>query len=61
MNAKQFFDLVAQMREAQKQYYKERTRVNLNTAKDLEKAVDNEINRVHFITNKANVHFSENK
>ena len=47
MNAKQFFDLVAQMRQAQKNYFKTRDTVLLQQSKLLEKQVDAEIDRVN--------------
>ena len=46
MNAKQFFVLVARMREAQRQYFKHRTNDNLQTALQLEQDIDKEILRV---------------
>lgn len=46
MNAKQFFVMVARMREAQRQYYKHRTNDNLQTALQLEQDIDKEILRV---------------
>ncbi len=47
MNAKEFFDLVVRMREAQKNYFKTRSQGFLNESKKLESEVDNEINRVN--------------
>ena len=59
MNARQFFDLVSQMRSAQKAYFKSRyghdeeTKKNLlNESKDLERQVDLEIIRVREILSK---------
>lgn len=46
MNAKQFFVMVARMRDAQRQYYKHRTNDNLQTALQLEQDIDKEILRV---------------
>ena len=46
MNAKQFFVLVARMRDAQRQYFKHRTYDNLQTALQLEQDIDKEILRV---------------
>ena len=46
MNAKQFFVLVARMRDAQRQYFKHRTNDNLQTALQLEQDIDKEILRV---------------
>lgn len=47
MNAKQFFDLVAELRTAQKTYFKTRSFSDLQKSKRLEKEVDAEILRVH--------------
>ena len=47
MNAREFFDTVAKMRHAQKQYFKTRLAEWLIESKDLEKKVDAEINRVN--------------
>ena len=59
MNAREFFDLVSQMRSAQKAYFKSRyghdeeTKKNLlNESKDLERQVDLEIIRVNGILSK---------
>lgn len=49
MNAKEFFDIVAEMRKAQSKYFRMRTTENLNNAKRLEKIVDEEIRRVEDI------------
>jgi len=46
MNAKEFFSLVTEMRNAQKTYFRNRTTENLQHSKDLERQVDNEIRRV---------------
>lgn len=46
MNAKQFFQLVTSMREAQRDYFKSRSRSALERSKHLESLVDDEINRV---------------
>lgn len=46
MNAKEFFSLVTEMRNAQKTYFRNRTTENLQRSKDLERQVDNEIRRV---------------
>lgn len=47
--ARQFFDLVRGMREAQKTYFRTRATSALNESKKLEKAVDDEIARVEKI------------
>lgn len=46
MTPRQFFDLVVEMREAQKGYFKYRDGGSLQTAKTYEKMVDDEIKRV---------------
>lgn len=46
MEAKEFFDKVVLMREAQKKYFKMRTSLDLTAAKKLEKEIDDEISRV---------------
>ena len=59
MNAREFFNLVSEMRSAQKAYFKSRyghdeeTKKNLlNESKDLERQVDLEIIRVNGILSK---------
>ena len=47
MNAKEFFNLVMRMREAQKKYFKTRSSLDLRQAKTLEKEIDAEIERVN--------------
>ena len=47
MNAKDFFDLVSQMRNAQKNYFRTKAVDYLAESKRLEKAVDSEISRVN--------------
>ena len=49
MNAREFFYMVAQMREAQKAYFKTRDQVVFRAARKLENEVDNEIDRVREI------------
>ena len=56
MNARQFFDLVSEMRKWQKTYFAEREnqdakRYALNKSKQFERAVDMEIERVTQILN----------
>ena len=56
MNARQFFDLVAEMRKWQKTYFAERENLDakryaLNKSKQFERAVDMEIERVTQILN----------
>lgn len=49
MSAKEFFDKVAEMRNAQKQYFKTRSQDWLIASKTLEREVDAEIKRVQDI------------
>ena len=49
MNPKEFFNNVASMRHAQKQYFKTREQTWLVESKKLEKKIDDEINRVNSI------------
>lgn len=49
MNAKDFFNLVEQMRQNQKDYFKTRSIESLRKSKELEKQVDDEIARVNKI------------
>ena len=46
MNAKQFFVMVARMRDAQRDYFKHRNNENLQKALQLEQDIDKEILRV---------------
>lgn len=45
MNARHFFNKVAEMRKAQKQYFKTRNYNDLQRSKQLEAEIDNEIKR----------------
>lgn len=49
MNAREFFYLVAQMREAQRNYIDTRSQLVLRAARKLENDVDREIRRVREI------------
>lgn len=49
MNARQFFDKVAEMRNAQKKYFETRDKSALDEAKRLEKEIDAEIRRVEIV------------
>lgn len=51
MDAKSFFYLVAQMREAQKAYFKSRDPLVFRSCRALENDVDREIERVRAIVN----------
>ena len=46
MKAKEFFDLVAKMREAQREYFCTRSASALGKARTLEETIDREITRV---------------
>lgn len=49
MNAREFFYLVSQMRQAQKDYFETRSQLDLRHARALERDVDFEIQRVKAI------------
>ncbi len=49
MNAEQFFNAVASMREAQRTYFRTRSSSSLRESKALERAIDAEIKRVREI------------
>ena len=49
MDAKTFFQKVALMRKAQKEYFKTRNQTALRNSKALETEIDNEIERVNKI------------
>ena len=57
MNSRYFFDTVCHMRKAQKNYFKTRDRDALNASKEIEKQVDEEINRVNGILAKKGMPF----
>lgn len=57
MNSRDFFDMVCRMRKAQKIYFKTRDRDALNVSKEIEKQVDEEINRVNGILAKKGMPF----
>jgi hypothetical protein len=46
MNSNQLASLVKEMRDAQKKYFKERTQSALTASKDLEKKVDQEVEKI---------------
>lgn len=52
MNAREFFDKVAQMRSMQKEYFRTRSKTALQESKRLEREVDMEIERVEGIVGK---------
>jgi len=49
MDKRQFFDKVAAMREAQREYFRTRSRSSLEKSKRLEQEIDAEIKRVYAI------------
>ena len=49
MNAREFFDKVVEMRNAQKKYFETRDKDVLADAKRLEKEIDAEIRRVEIV------------
>lgn len=49
MNAREFFDKVVEMRNAQKEYFKTKDKDVLKEAKTLEAEIDREIRRVELI------------
>ena len=51
MNSKEFFYLVAEMREAQKAYFETRSKTVFRACRALENDVDREIRRVRSIIN----------
>jgi hypothetical protein len=57
MNAKDFFDLVVEMRQAQKNWFKTHNQGYLNRSKHLEKQVDAEIDRVQRLTTEPELNF----
>jgi len=51
MTPREFFDKAAAMRDAQKRFFKSRSRFDLDAAKRLEKIIDDEIAHVKAIEN----------
>lgn len=49
MNAQQFFNIVAQMRDAQNKYFRTRSKTALDEARNLERLIDAEIKRVQAV------------
>ena len=56
MNAKEFFSLVSDMREKQREYFRTRSSSVLSESKALERQVDDEIRRVNLIMNEKQEH-----
>ena len=59
MTAKDFFNLVEQMRQNQKDYFKTRSTESLRKSKELEKQVDDEIARVNRIMSEKQMNLFE--
>ncbi len=59
MTAKEFFFLVATMREAQREYYKIRDPLKLRVARALEGDVDREIRRVKSVLSQSDLQTSQ--
>jgi len=57
MDSKSFFDLVSEMRQAQKTYFKTRSPGSLNESKQLERRVDAEIERASKLTTEPQLNF----
>lgn len=57
MNAKEFFDLVSDMRKAQRDFFKTKAPGSLQESKRLERLVDAEIDRVRKITTEPQLNF----
>lgn len=57
MTAKEFFFLVVDMRQTQKNWFKTKNREYLERSKELEKRVDKEIERVQDIANEPELNF----
>lgn len=55
MTAKEFFYLVASMRDAQKRYFRDRDQVVLRAARKLENLVDDEIERTYQVLERREV------
>lgn len=53
MNAREFFYLVAQMRSAQKEYFRSRDQLALRAARKYENLIDAEIERARQILSKS--------
>lgn len=54
MTPKEFFDKVVEMRRCQKEYFKNKRQIDLRISKQIEREVDEEIERVQksFMTNR---------
>lgn len=61
MNAREFFNKVAQMRSMQKEYFLTRSKTALQESKRLEREIDMEIERVEGIVGKIHLPEFENE
>lgn len=61
MTPRQFFDLVEEMRTAQKEYFKTRNFRALTRSRTLEMQIDAEIARVHQVINEPTLNFDNNE
>lgn len=61
MTAKEFFYLVASMRDAQRRYFQTRDQVVLRAARKMENLVDEEIRRVDEITRERSVDYEQER
>lgn len=59
MTAKEFFYLVASMRDAQRRYFKDRDQVVLRAARKLENLVDDEIERTYQVLERREGHHEQ--
>lgn len=59
MNAKQFFDLVSEMRQKQTEFFKTHNPIVLQQSKDLERLVDKEIARVKRLQTEPELNFEQ--
>lgn len=59
MTAKEFFYLVASMRDAQRRYFRDRDQVVLRAARKLENLVDDEIERTYQVLERREGHHEQ--
>lgn len=59
MTPRQFFDIVEEMRAAQKEYFKTRNFRALTRSRTLEMQIDAEISRVHQVINEPTLNFED--
>ena len=61
MTPRQFFDIVEEMRAAQKEYFKTRNFRALTRSRTLEMQIDAEIAHVHQVINEPTLNFDNNE